>query len=84
MFLREPKIPFSDSSNPRASGLLQEEEVQDTSITISKDQIRTSDQQTHLLRGVLLNESFRLDKLRDHGLPRSALPLSRAAPTRLG
>ena len=84
MFLREPKIPFSDSSNPRASGVLQKEEVPDTSITISKDQIRTSDQQTHLLRGVLLNESFRLDKLRDHGLSRSALPLSGAAPTRLG
>ena len=80
MFLREPKIPFSDSSNPRASGLLRKEEALDTSITVSKDQIQKFDQQTHLLRGVLQNESLRLDKLRDHGLSRSALPLSRAAP----
>jgi len=83
MFLREPKIPFSDSSNPRASGLLRKEEALDTSITVSKDQIQIVDQQTHLLRGVLQNESLRLDKLRDHGLSRSALPLSRAAPTGL-
>ena len=83
MFLREPKIAFSDSSNPRVSGVLQKEEVPDTSITISKDQIRTFYQQTHLLRGVLQNESLRLDKLRDHSLPRSALPPSRAAPSGL-
>ena len=83
MFLREPKIPFSDSSNPRASGVLQMEEVLDTSITVSKDQIRTFDQQTHLLRGMLQNKSLRLDKLRDYGLPRSTLPPSRAAPSGL-
>ena len=83
MFLREPKIPFSDSSNPRASGVLQKKEVLNTSITVSKDQIRIFDQQTHLLRGMLQNESLRLDKLRDYGLPRSALPPSRAAPSGL-
>ena len=83
MFLREPKIPFSNSSNPRALGVLQKEEVLDTSITISKDQIRIFDQQTHLLRGMLQNESLRLDKLRDYGLHRSALHPSRAAPSGL-
>ena len=83
MFLREQKIPFSNSSNPRASGVLQMEEVLDTSITVSKDQIRTFDQQTHLLRGLLQNKSLRLDKLRDYGLLRSALHPSRAAPSGL-
>ena len=83
MFLSEPKMPFSDSSNPRASGVLQKEEVLNTSITVPKDQIRTFDQQTHLLRGMLQNESLLLDKLRDYGLPRSALPPSRAALTGL-
>jgi len=42
--LKGIKTPFSDSSNPRASGVLQKEEVLDTSITVSKDQIRTFDQ----------------------------------------
>ena len=32
---------------------------------------------------MLQNESLRLDKLRDYGLPRSALPSSRAAPSKL-
>ena len=81
MFLRESKIPFADSSFPRASGLLQKEEVLDTSITKSKKQMQAIDQQPHLLRGVLQHEFLRLNKLRDHALSRSALPLSRAAPT---
>ena len=80
-------MPFSDSSKPRASGLLQKE-VLDTSITVSKDRIKTFDQETHSLRGVLQHEFLRLDKLRDHALSRSApplsrVPLSRAAPARL-
>ena len=83
MFLRESKIPFADSSIHRASGLLQKEEVLDTSITKSKKQMQAIDQQPHLLRGVLQHEFLRLNKLRDHVLSRSALPLSRAAPTRL-
>ena len=41
------------------------------------------DQQPHLLRGMLQHESLRLNKLLDHALSRSALPLSRAAPTGL-
>src|SRR6185312_15139270 len=43
MFLREPKIPFSDSSNPRASGLLQKEgETLDTLTTKSKESKKQS------------------------------------------
>jgi hypothetical protein len=80
MFLRESKIPFSDSSNPRASELLQKKEALDTSIIVSKDQIQIVDQQTHLLRGVLQNESLRPDKLWDNGLSRSTLPLSEPFP----
>ena len=63
--------------------MLQKEEVLDTSIKASKEQIQEVDQQTHLLRGVLQNKSLCLDKLRDHGLSRGTLPLSRAAPTGL-
>jgi len=37
----------------------------------------------HLLRGGLQHEFLRLDKLWDHALSRSALPLSRATPTGL-
>ena len=48
-----------------------------------KQKRQAVDQQSDLLRGVLQHEFLRLNKLRDHALSRSALPLSRAAPTGL-
>jgi len=46
MVLRESKIPFTGSSIPRTSGLLRKEEVLDTSIKTSEEQIQKVDQQT--------------------------------------
>ena len=83
MLLREEKIPFSDSSTPRASGLLQKQEVLKLQLQYQKEQMQAIHQQKNLLRGVFQHEFLRLHKLWDYDLSQSTLPLSRAAPTGL-
>ena len=83
MFLRESKIPLSDSSITRASGLLQKQEVLKLQLQYQKEQMQAIHQQKNLLRGVFQHEFLRLHKLWDYDLSQSTLPLSRAAPTGL-